>query len=158
MFRFNLLGLAAAAAVVLGVGSAEAGNPWHGTQQSTGYSNPGFYRDYTSYPQYSGYNVPGYMPAASDYTSGYYVSREAMIPANAALVDMHVPANAEVWFSGEKTSQNGAERSFVTPALDQGRRYAYQIKVRWTDKDGKTVEREQKVPVRPGSRLNLVFE
>ena len=152
MFRFSLFALAAAAAAVVGVGTAEADNPWRGTQQSTGYSNPGFYRTDNSGPQYSGYNfAPATAPASADYTSGYYFGRrEDMVPANAALLEMQVPANAEVWFSGEKTAQRGADRAFVTPELDQGRRYAYQIKVRWTDKDGKTVEREKKVPVRPG--------
>lgn len=157
MFRFTLFALTAATAMVVGE-TAQAGNPWHGTQQSSGYSNPGFYQNYSGWGSYSRYGVtPQYAPAA-DYTSGYYFGRtEEMIPLDAALITMQVPANAEVWFSGEKTQQTGTDRRFVTPALEQGHRYAYQIKVRWTDKDGKTVEREQKVPVRPGARLNLAF-
>jgi uncharacterized protein (TIGR03000 family) len=102
-----------------------------------------------------GYAAPA---AAPDYSSYYAPRAEYIVPRDAALIDMQLPANAEVWFSGEKTTQDGAARSFVTPALEQGHRYAYQIKVRWKDSNGKTVEREQKVAVRPGSRLNLRFE
>ena len=77
------------------------------------------------------------------------------MPQNAALIELHVPANAQVWFSGDETTQKGADRSYVTPDLDRDRKYAYQIKVRWTDKDGKQLEREKRVPVRAGDRLNV---
>lgn len=104
---------------------------------------------------YQGYAAPA---AAPDYSSYYAPRPEYVVPRDAALISMQLPANAEVWFSGEKTTQDGDARSFVTPALEQGHRYAYQIKVRWKDSTGKSVEREQKVAVRPGARLNLRFE
>jgi uncharacterized protein (TIGR03000 family) len=113
-------------------------------------------------PTYSSprYNSGYYREAGnSDYYSGYYATRpEYVVPANAALIKMQVPANAEVWLSEEKTQQTGAARSFVTPALEPGHKYAYQVKVRWMNEKGEKVERDRKVAVQPGARLNLRFE
>ncbi|OAI42292.1 hypothetical protein AYO40_00170 [Planctomycetaceae bacterium SCGC AG-212-D15] len=154
MKRFTS-GAIAALAVVL-VGSLGAS-----TALAQGHYIPGAKYDYLI----NGLRSPGstygpsyYAPAQSPYQSGYFFgSREAEVAPDAALIRMQVPANAEVWFSGEKTEQRGQSREFVTPALDSGRRYAYRIKVRWLDDAGKSVEREQRVPVRPGDRLNLRF-
>jgi uncharacterized protein (TIGR03000 family) len=108
-----------------------------------------------SSPRYS----TGYPAANYDYYSGYNATRpEYVVPANAALLNLQVPANAEVWLSDEKTTQTGDARSFVTPALEVGHKYAYHVKVRWTNEKGEKVERERKVAVQPGSRLNLRFE
>jgi uncharacterized protein (TIGR03000 family) len=104
-----------------------------------------------------GYVAPAYNPPQY-YNSGYYFAPRQDVPANAALIEMRVPANAEVWFSGEKTTQTGDTRAFVTPALESGHKYAYRIKVRWKDEKGQPVEREKKVPVQPGSRVSLDFE
>ena len=83
---------------------------------------------------YRGYAAP---VAAADYSSYYAPRPEYVVPRDAALINMQLPANAEVWFSGDKTTQDGASRSFVTPALEQGHRYAYQVKVRWKDSNGR---------------------
>lgn len=98
-----------------------------------------------------------YPPAEPTYESGYYgVRPEFVVPENAALIDMRVPANAEVWFSGEKTKSTGEFRSFVTPSLEKDRKFAYELRVRWME-NGKPVEKVEKLPVRAGARLNLHF-
>jgi uncharacterized protein (TIGR03000 family) len=105
-------------------------------------------------PYYAGFYYP-----QPDYTSFYNAPQpEFLIPENAALIDMQVPANAEVWFSGDATQQRGQFRSFVTPALEPGRNYAYQIRARWTDQNGNVVDRTQRIAVRPGDRLNVRFQ
>jgi uncharacterized protein (TIGR03000 family) len=98
-----------------------------------------------------------YPPAEATYESGYYGTRpEFVVPADAALIDLAVPANAEVWFSGEKTKATGEIRSFVTPALEKDRRFAYEVRVRWME-NGKVKEKIEKLPVHAGDRLNLRF-
>lgn len=98
-----------------------------------------------------------YPPPTQTYESGYYGTRpEFVVPANAALIEMTVPANAEIWFSGEKTKSTGDFRSFVTPALEKDRKFAYEVRVRWME-NGKPMEKVQKLPVRAGDRLSLRF-
>lgn len=111
----------------------------------------------------SGYSAPAYYspavasPAESTYESGYYGTRpEFVVPANAALIEVAVPANAEIWFSGEKTKSTGDFRSFVTPTLEKDRNFAYEVRVRWME-NGKVKEKVERLPVRPGDRLNLRF-
>lgn len=159
MFTSRLVWVGAIMLSLLGPTPAFSDGPWRGTQAGSGYSNPGFYRygyggGYQTYPSY-GYAV---MPNADgEYASGYYGMRpEWVVPPDAALIEMRVPANAEVWFSGEKTVSAGEVRSFVTPALEKNRKFAYEVRVRWME-NGKPVERVEKLPVHPGARVNLRF-
>ncbi|MBV9122831.1 MAG: TIGR03000 domain-containing protein [Planctomycetes bacterium] len=71
-----------------------------------------------------------------------------------ALLEVRVPAQAEVWLEGNLTQQTGTLRQFVTPPLPQGQQFAYQIKVRWREAD-RDVEQIRNVTVRAGDRLRL---
>jgi uncharacterized protein (TIGR03000 family) len=90
------------------------------------------------------------------YESFYPMSQQAEIPQNAALVEVRVPASAELWFSDEKTQQTGLVRDFVTPELKQGKNYFYTIKARWMQ-DGKPMERTRRVRVSPGAQTRVDF-
>src|SRR5262249_29397468 len=57
---------------------------------------------------------------------------------------------------GEKTSQRGQFRRFVTPALEQGQNYTYEIRAVWDD-NGNKVERTRKVQVRAGQQSSVDF-
>jgi uncharacterized protein (TIGR03000 family) len=108
-----------------------------------------------SYPVY--YVVPSgspvaRVPAEEDYAYG--ASEE--IARNAVLINIRVPVNAEVSFDGSKTSQTGGLRSFVTPTLEPGRDYSYEIRARWTE-GGRTVVQTRKVNIRAGDRETLNF-
>jgi uncharacterized protein (TIGR03000 family) len=92
----------------------------------------------------------------SFYTSFYPMSQQAEIPRNAALVEVRVPANAELWFSDEKTQQTGLVRDFVTPELKPNKNYFYTLKARWMQ-DGKPVERTRQVRVAPGAQARVDF-
>jgi uncharacterized protein (TIGR03000 family) len=72
------------------------------------------------------------------------------------LINLRVPANAEVWFDGSKTSQTGRLRSFVSPPLQPGRNYAYEIRARWMQ-SGRMAEETRRINVRAGDRDNLKF-
>jgi uncharacterized protein (TIGR03000 family) len=71
-------------------------------------------------------------------------------------VDVHLPADAQLWFEGQKTSQSGDERSFQSPPIDQGQAYTYVIRARWTE-NGKDVEQTRKVHVKAGDRVKIDF-
>ena len=76
------------------------------------------------------------------------------IPDNAALIDVRVPGNAEVLIDGQKTNQAGTMREFVTPALDPGQEFSYDIRARWTE-NGQEVDRHRKVTFHAGDRLTV---
>lgn len=73
-----------------------------------------------------------------------------------ALLELRVPAEAEVWFNGEKTIQKGDERIFRSPSLPAGKTFQYEVKVRW-NKEGKEQEQTRTIPVRAGEQIRLTF-
>ncbi|HVS35606.1 MAG TPA: TIGR03000 domain-containing protein [Gemmataceae bacterium] len=80
----------------------------------------------------------------------------ADVPATAAVLRVHVPADAEVWVSGDATTQRGEQRRFITPPLEAGRNQGYTLRARWME-GGKPVERTEDVRVHPGDRLTVDF-
>jgi uncharacterized protein (TIGR03000 family) len=88
---------------------------------------------------------------------GRSVSRYGPSPAatNAAAIDVKVPAGARLWFQGRETRQRGTERFFESPPLAEGKHYAYQVKVQWTDENGKVIERKRNIEVRPGAHITV---
>jgi uncharacterized protein (TIGR03000 family) len=73
-----------------------------------------------------------------------------------AAITVLVPADAALFFDGDPTAEKGAERRFVTPPLEVGKKYHYEIRVRWQE-GGKTVERTRKVAVSGGARVRVDF-
>src|SRR5262249_21452640 len=73
-----------------------------------------------------------------------------------AYLEIRVPADADVWLDGHKSSQIGSERKFVNPPLKRGSTYAYDVRARWTV-DGLPVEQTRKVEVRAGERSRVNF-
>jgi uncharacterized protein (TIGR03000 family) len=73
-----------------------------------------------------------------------------------AKITVVVPADAEVYFDGNDTTQTGTERAFVTPPLEQGATYSYSIRALWTE-EGSPIEKTGKVPIRAGSQLRVDF-
>jgi uncharacterized protein (TIGR03000 family) len=73
-----------------------------------------------------------------------------------AKVTVIVPPDAEVYVDGSPTTQTGSERPFVTPPLQQGQNYSYQIRATW-NADGDTVSRTRKVLVRAGADVRVDF-
>jgi uncharacterized protein (TIGR03000 family) len=99
--------------------------------------------------------------AFSGYTPSHtFVPRDTVeVPANDthAFIHVLVPANAEIWFEGDKTNQTGPERNFVSPALPTGKSFTYDIRARWTDGTGKTVDKTKQVKVEAGRRSTVDF-
>jgi len=87
-------------------------------------------------------------------------NRQSFYPApvgTQSLIEVRLPiANAEVNFDGTATTQTGANRLFITPALDAQRDNVYQVTARWTD-NGNPVEQKREVKVTPGARVLVDF-
>jgi len=75
-----------------------------------------------------------------------------------AWIEIQVPSNAEIWFEGDRTMQTGTQRQFVSPPLDRGRKFTYDVRARWTDGNGKVVDRTQKVKVEADRRTFVDFQ
>ncbi len=71
-------------------------------------------------------------------------------------VSVRVPANAEVWFNGSKTTQTGARREFRSPPVPPGDGYGYEIRARWQSPNG-TVDQTRTVRVRAGQHVIVDF-
>jgi uncharacterized protein (TIGR03000 family) len=74
----------------------------------------------------------------------------------AVEITLHVPAGARVWFDGGETMQTGAERVFVSPPLEPGRDYTYEVRVQWRDGE-QLVERTRRLAVRAGDHVGLNY-
>jgi uncharacterized protein (TIGR03000 family) len=80
----------------------------------------------------------------------------ARAPGRAVHFAVMVPADAEVWFDGAKTTQTGPDREFVSPPLQRGHSYSYDVRARWKD-GGRAVDRTRHVTFYAGDELTLDF-
>jgi len=143
---------------------------------SYSYSVPAYSSYYYSTPTYS-YSTPAYSYSTPAYsTQSYYYgpgttyvtpstttsSYQAPMPApqdgNTAHIAVHVPAeNATVWIAGQRMSQAGTDRNFVTPPLTAGRTYSYEIRAQWTTASGQVANQTRTVSFQPGQTVNVDF-
>jgi uncharacterized protein (TIGR03000 family) len=111
----------------------------------------------TTYPWLTGPDVPDYhryphgLPAAAPASPPL-----PAIDADAALLAVRVPFDAEIWIADAKTQQRGALRSFVTPPLERGAIFRYEIRARWNEA-GRNVDRSKEITVRSGDRVTVDF-
>ena len=80
----------------------------------------------------------------------------ARVPGQVVHFAIMVPADAEVWFDGAKTTQTGPDREFVSPPLRPGHSYSYDVRARWRD-GGRAVDRTRRVTFYAGDELTLDF-
>jgi uncharacterized protein (TIGR03000 family) len=124
-----------------------AGPPGYGM----GYGSPGYYLpgNYYGLPPIN-FSTLGLLP--SDPTMAGFPGMRPRF----ASVRVLVPADARVWFDGDPTRQTGADRTFTTPDLPEGRRYRYVVRARWTA-GGKTVTQTRTVRFHAGDRVTVDF-
>ena len=72
----------------------------------------------------------------------------------AATIDVTVPAEAQLWFDTTLTTKAGTTREFISPPLDPGRDYTYNLRATWLD-NGQEVVRQRAVRVRAGEHVNV---
>jgi len=114
-----------------------------------GYNSGYGYPDY-SYPDYS---APGYY---GNYGPNYSTLQAPPAMDNVAQIVVNVPSDAEVWFEGQKMTQSGSVRSFVSPTLPPGKDFVYHVKARWME-NGREVEQTRTLDVQAGSRASVNF-
>jgi uncharacterized protein (TIGR03000 family) len=165
-FLLALPGESSAQRVRRGWGGWAGNYSWYGDGYGRGgYGSPGYYGSGYS-PSY-GFSPSYGMPYAGDAgpavsslgQSGgqsFYYSPSAQNP-NAALIQVRVPTNAEIFIEGDKTTQTGAVRLFQSPELQPGKSYTYDVRASWTDAGGKPVERTKQVRVQAGARASVDF-
>jgi uncharacterized protein (TIGR03000 family) len=137
---------------------------------------PGFYPFYF-YPYYASTYYPdfGYGPYYSAYYYGggampeWYYDTTVRLPAEMPQVDgagvpadlsahlnVRVPADAEFWVDGTQTKQSGSLRQFVSPPLEAGQDYSYELKARWVE-NGREVVQTRRIPVFSGLWRTIDF-
>jgi uncharacterized protein (TIGR03000 family) len=81
---------------------------------------------------------------------------EAADKEKPALITVNVPQDAQIWFEGAKTSQEGTSRQFISPALKEGHSYTYNLRVRrW--ENGRNVDETRKLSVHAGENITVTF-
>lgn len=147
-----------------------------------GYGNGG-YSPYGGVivPYGGGYNYSGYdplvasAPSAAYFTYGntsYTTESPSPIPVYApkpppfatmppalpltALLQVHVPQDAEVWLDGQKMRSTGSRRHYRSPPLDPTKGYAYEIRARWRFED-KPIDDLRHVAIRAGATVLVDF-
>ena len=78
-------------------------------------------------------------------------------PDNAAHLQLIVPANADVFFDGEKTTQTGPTREFVSPPLEAGKVFTYRVRVLYFDAAGKAIDDARLIHVRANDWFRIDF-
>jgi uncharacterized protein (TIGR03000 family) len=126
---------------------------------------PGYGYGYPYSSSYYGYDpsyynsYSTYAPPATGYQSFYPPTTEAAPSAptgNTALINVWVPAGAEMWFGETRTNLTGSYRQFISPPLTPGKNYTYEVRARWTQ-NGQVVDRTQTVAVQAGAKVDVDF-
>ena len=146
--------------ISIGVGSGGYYAPY-GNYGGRGYSP--YYQDYgySFTPSYyyaapSYYQEPAYaMPTPTQVRQSNYLAEAAV--QEWANISVLVPrADAQVWFDGSATKQQGMDRLFHSPNLKPNQNFTYTVKARWTA-NGQAVTRERQVSVRAGQSVTVNF-
>jgi uncharacterized protein (TIGR03000 family) len=131
----------------------------NGVYYPNAYNQSGYYPN-GYYP--NGYNQNAYYP--NGYTRGYPSANSTTAPSVApapqdrAVMNIVLPANARLWIGEtQAASQTGSSRQFISPPLESGHAYQYDMKAQWTDNSGQTVERRRAVTIHPGDRVTVDF-
>ena len=128
-----------------GQGYTSPGTPMYGSQPYTSmYENTysGTQNGYDSYPR-----IPGGMFNGS---SQSYVRAPVYLRVS-------LPESATLTVEGVKTTETGGLRMFVSPPIDPGYDYVYDVTATWKEGD-KEVTRTKKVHVAPGNQFNVDFQ
>jgi uncharacterized protein (TIGR03000 family) len=83
--------------------------------------------------------------------------QEEALNAAPATIIVSLPAEAKLNFDGSVTTSTGATRVFVSPTLNAGRDYHYDLQAEIV-RDGKTVSAAKRVTVRAGEETSVRIE
>jgi uncharacterized protein (TIGR03000 family) len=131
------------------------GYPYYDYGYGYGYGAAPYDYGYTTPAVINNYNLDygtpsgGPMPPADNASQ-----QQASDPT--AHIEVRVPADAEVWFGTGKTSQTGTRREFVSPPLEPGQGFTYEIRARWVE-NGKEVTQTRRLDVSAGTWKGVDF-
>jgi uncharacterized protein (TIGR03000 family) len=134
--------------------SAKASEGW----ESQPYGVPGHLLPWNR-PGYQGYSEtakPPPLPQIVNAAPERYTITITRLPhkpqgvdPNIAVLMVHLPEDAQVWFNNQPTKSQGKVRYFESPPLTPGKRYLYYMRVVWHE-NGKWVHKIERVPVQGG--------
>jgi uncharacterized protein (TIGR03000 family) len=137
---------------------------WWGFNWWPYYSYPMYYSDIYSWntPYYSSpvynqwYDTTPQLP--EDYAPQMPPVDSGAAPAEDGSVHLaiRVPTDAEIFVDGAATRMTGTVRRFVSPALEAGKQYTYEVTARWTE-GGREVVQTRRLNVAAGQNLNVDF-
>jgi uncharacterized protein (TIGR03000 family) len=81
-----------------------------------------------------------------------YLAPESTTAPSPVLLDVRAPADTEILFDGAKTVQKGTLRRFISPPINPGHEYTYEILAKWKE-NGQERSQTRKVDVRAGQTL-----
>ena len=118
------------------------------TQATPVYPSSTYYvPDYSLYTQplmtntNTSLGMAGTLPVATEYS---------------ARINVKVPDGATVWFDGKKTVQGGTERNFVTPPLDTGKTFSYDLQAAWPQ-GNRLITQTRKIEFTAGGHTDVDF-
>ncbi len=126
------------------------------------YSGFGGYAGYSgSYPMnYSAYG-PTFSAPFTNFNQDNFAGQrrdtnanDNRADANQATLVVDLPANARLMIDGQPTQLTSATRTFITPTLEPGREYYYDLKAE-LNRDGKTLTASKRVTIRPGQESHV---
>jgi uncharacterized protein (TIGR03000 family) len=118
---------------------------------------PSYDYGYGAAPYDYGYSTPAVINNYNlDYGTPSDNASQQQASDPTAHIEVRVPADAEVWFGTGKTSQTGTRREFVSPPLEPGKGFTYEIRARWVE-NGKEVTQTRRLDVSAGAWKGVDF-
>ena len=134
-------------------GGSYGGSSMPAAVYSSGYSPAESYRVMGEEPSVSGGEIIETPQSLNGIVTDPTTS---VVPADAALIAVDVPADATIYVNGIKTSATGTARQFVSRGLAEGKRYEFTVRMT-VDRDGKSSEQTKVVSLAAGGRSSLSF-
>jgi uncharacterized protein (TIGR03000 family) len=106
-----------------------------------------------------GFDIPNLIvltPAVPPTATEAVATTVTTAPTDTATLDIRLPADAELYLQGRKSSQTGSERYFVTPPLAPGQIYTCRIKAVWYE-NGRNREVNRTVDLIAGDHSSLTL-
>jgi uncharacterized protein (TIGR03000 family) len=107
-------------------------------------------------PTYTTPVYPAPPPAVSTTSYQSFYPGEGSRSDRPALINVSVPAGAEIWFGDTKMTLSGAHRQFESPPITPGSDYVYEVRAKWTEA-GKNVALSRRVIIHAGDVVNVAF-
>jgi uncharacterized protein (TIGR03000 family) len=117
---------------------------------------PGFAGDNGPPDSYQSFYPPSGGPPAKSLMQYPIESVPPPKAATAAVQIYMVDPNADLWFNGVKMQQTGRQRDFITPELQPGKSYSYEVRAKWTQ-NGKQYDKTRTLTVQAGEQIGLNF-